>query len=75
MHPPKLADFLTQIFFLSRELHKCLEKKQNAKIQVLFKVYGQFSSTFQEEFGFQGLFKSFIFNYFSSQCEPRFCKL
>ena len=33
-------------------------KKENAKIQVLFKVYGQFSSAFQNKFGFQGLFKT-----------------
>ena len=69
-----LADFLTRIFFLYSELHKCLEKK-NAKTQVLFKVYGQFSSAFQDNFEFQGFFKSFIFKYFSSLWEPRFCKL
>ena len=28
------------------------------KIQVLFKVYGQFSNTFQDNFGFQGLFNT-----------------
>ena len=33
-------------------------KKENGKIQVLFKVYVQFSSTFQCKFGFQGLFKT-----------------
>ena len=33
-------------------------KKKNVKIQVLFKVYGQFSTTFQDDFGFQGIFKT-----------------
>ena len=47
-------------------------KKKNGKIQVLFKVYGQFSSTFQ---GIWAIFKyfsrqPFIFKYFSSLCEP-----
>ena len=35
-------------------------KRENAKTQVLFKVYGQLSSTFQDKFGFQGLFKTTI---------------
>ena len=33
-------------------------KKENAKIQVLFKVYGPFSRTFHAKFGFQGLVKT-----------------
>ena len=33
-------------------------KKEKAKIQVLFNVYVQFSSTFQDKFDFQGLFKT-----------------
>ena len=59
--PSKLAHFPTLItlifFFLSWKLQNVL-KKENRIIQVLFKVYVQFSSTFQDEFGFQGLFKT-----------------
>ena len=35
-------------------------KKENAKIQFFFKVYGPFSSTFQDKFGFRGLFKAVV---------------
>ena len=36
------------------------KKRENAKIQVFFKVYGQLSSTFQDKVGFQELFKTTI---------------
>ena len=47
MHPPKLADFHTFIFFLSMELHKCLEERKmrnfkyfsrSMNFQILFKT-------------------------------------
>ena len=46
-------------------------KKENVKIQVLFKVYGSYLGTFQDKFGFQELFKLALhFQVLSSLCEP-----